>query len=57
VAEPGKWISKPRAVWLKHFGEIPAGAVVRCMDGNPENCRLQNLRLSTRAEHGSSPSR
>lgn len=51
VAEPDVWVTKPRYVWERHFGQIPAGAVVRLKDGNPDNCAPDNLRLVTRAEH------
>jgi hypothetical protein len=51
VAEPSVWIPKPRHVWIQHFGEIPAGAVIRLKDGNPDNCAPSNLRLVMRAEH------
>jgi hypothetical protein len=51
VAEPKVWMPKPRYVWLQNFGEIPAGAIVRLKDGNPDNCAPENLMLITRAEH------
>lgn len=50
VAEPGVWMPKPRLVWEQHFGPIPAGALVRLKDGNPDNCAQKNLQLVTRAE-------
>ena len=51
VAEPGVWMPKPRFVWEQHFGQIPAGAIVRLKDGNPQNCAPENLLLVTRSEH------
>lgn len=51
VAEPSVWQPKTRVVWEKHFGQIPAGAVVRLIDGNQRNVTPGNLRLLTRAEH------
>lgn len=51
VAEPNVWMPKGRAVWTQHFGQIPAGMIVRFNDGNQLNCAPENLRLVTRAEH------
>lgn len=51
VAEPDVWMPKGRAVWERAFGPIPAGAVVRLVDGNQHNCAPENLRLLTRGEH------
>lgn len=51
IAEPRVWVPLARFVWEKTFGPIPAGAIVRLIDGNPENCEPANLRLVTRAEH------
>ena len=51
VAEPDVWVRKPRAVWEKTFGPIPAGMLVRVRDGDEQNCAPENLMLVTRTEN------
>lgn len=51
VGEPRIWKPKARLVWEKHFGEIPAGAIVRLKDGNKLNFATENLMLVRRADH------
>jgi hypothetical protein len=39
-----------RIVWEQHNGPIPKGKVVTFLDGNKENCSIENLMLIDRAE-------
>ena len=40
-----------RYIWeVHHQQDIPEGMVVYCIDGNPENFEISNLKLITRAE-------
>lgn len=48
VAEPGIWQDKQRVIWQAHYGEIPKGKIVIFLDGNPENCVIDNLQLIDR---------
>ena len=40
-----------RLVWEKHHGKIPDGMMVIFLDGNKENCNIENLRLISRSEN------
>jgi hypothetical protein len=48
VSEPNKWKLKHRLLWERHNGSIPKGANIQFRDGNPQNCRIENLYLITR---------
>jgi hypothetical protein len=45
IAEPNVWVKKHRYVWEQTNGPIPGGMVVRFMDGNKMNVKLDNLLL------------
>lgn len=45
------WEQLQRHVWKQHNGEIPDDAMIIFLDGNKENCDINNLALVTRAEH------
>ena len=45
------WCGKHRLVWEAAHGKVPEGHVVIFLDGNKQNCTLENLALVTRAEH------
>lgn len=38
-------------IWIKYRGPIPKGMVIHHKDENPNNNRLSNLQLMTKAEH------
>jgi len=40
-----------RLVWQTYVGEIPSNLEIDHIDGNPHNCRLDNLKLVTRKEN------
>ena len=44
-----KWIHKQRAVWEQHHGPIPKGYVIIFLDGNTQNCDINNLRMIKRS--------
>lgn len=54
----GKWIEYYRYVWMQHNGEIPAGFLVRHINGDTLDDRLENLEMIPRTvqiiEHSSS---
>jgi hypothetical protein len=52
VEEPNKWREKHRIVWEAANGKEPEGHMVTFLDGDRNNCGLENLTLITRAEHG-----
>lgn len=45
------FVAKHRIVWEEAHGPIPKGYVLNFLDGNKQNCALENLALITRAEH------
>lgn len=47
-----KWCYLHRNNWEKAYGEIPQGHIVIFLDGDKENCNLDNLALIDRREHG-----
>lgn len=51
TAEPNVWKLKHRFVWEQKNGPIPKGMIVRFLDGNKENCSINNLELVSGAEH------
>lgn len=44
------WVPMARWVWASEHGPLPAGAVVRAINGDRDDTRIENLRLSTRAD-------
>jgi len=46
-----KWCFLHRHNWEKEHGEIPQGHIVIFLDGNKENCSLDNLTLISRKEN------
>lgn len=46
-----KWCFLHRHNWEKEHGEIPQGHIVIFLDGNKENCSLDNLALIDRKEN------
>lgn len=48
TAEPDKWELKHRVVWEKHNGKLKKGFNVVFLDGNRQNCNIENLRAVTR---------
>ena len=53
IKTPGarKMTYKHRWVWEQAYGPIPSGHCLIFLDGNKQNCSLNNLALITRAEH------
>lgn len=43
-------ISGARLTWMMHYGEIPEGQWVVCLDGNLQNLSLDNLTLMTASQ-------
>lgn len=52
VTIDGKAIQEHRAIWIWHHGEIPEDLVLDHIDCNTHNNRIENLRLSTKAQNG-----
>ena len=50
VAEPNVWKLKHRIVWEQHNGVIPAGYNVQFKNHNPQDFRIENLYLISKAE-------
>lgn len=46
----GKWQRYNRYLWQQANGPIPKGGIVAFIDGNPQNCVLENLELITTGE-------
>lgn len=44
------WDSFARYVWTTERGPIPKGMVVRPLNGDPHDTRIENLRLATKAD-------
>ena len=47
----GKWMYYHKYIWQQHFGPIPSGYMLRFINGDPLDCRIENLRLLTKREH------
>lgn len=43
-------ISGARLAWMMHYGDIPAGHNVVCLDGDVQNLALDNLTLMTNSQ-------
>lgn len=50
VAEPNVWQMAHRWLWEQHHGAIPAGWVVRFIDGDSTNITIDNLHCLPRAD-------
>ena len=50
VANPNVFKAKHRVVWEKAHGKIPKSHCILFMDGNSQNCNLDNLQLISRGE-------
>lgn len=50
VAEPNKWIVKHRIIWEQVNGQIPKGYNVQFKNHNPQDCRIENLYLISKAD-------
>jgi hypothetical protein len=44
----GKYVLKHRLIWEMEHGRVPAGHCLKFIDGNPLNCVLSNIRLTTK---------
>lgn len=50
VAEPNKWMVKHRVIWEQVNGEIPKGHNVQFKNHDPQDCRIENLYLISKAD-------
>lgn len=51
IADPRTWVLMHREVWKQHHGEYPPpGTAIVFIDGNKQNCDINNLQLLTRQE-------
>lgn len=48
--DPNIWKLKHRLVWEQHNGAIPAGYNVQFKNHNPQDCRIENLYLISKAD-------
>lgn len=37
------WMPVPKKIWQDHFGPVPEGKIVICLDGNKDNLAVENL--------------
>lgn len=44
------WYCMARWVWISERGPIPKNGVIRSLNGDPHDTRIENLRLTTRGE-------
>lgn len=44
----GKWELLHKYLWREAGNSIPSGHVIQFIDNNPENCKLENLRVALR---------
>ena len=51
VAEPNVWRLKHQLVWEEHNGPIPDGCIVTFANGDTTNYDIDNLVLTTKAQH------
>lgn len=49
IAEPDKWELKHRLVWQKVNGKIPEDSCLIFLNGNRQDCRIENLMLIKRS--------
>lgn len=45
IAEPNKWISYARYLWEQANGPLKEGEKIKFLDGNKENCTLENMMI------------
>lgn len=50
IAEPNKWVQKQRFIWMQHHGAIPKGYNVQFKNHDPQDLRIENLYLISRAD-------
>lgn len=50
IEEPNKWALKHRLIYEQAYGPIPKNHAVLFLDGNKQNCILENLALVSQAE-------
>lgn len=51
MADPNVWAFKHRLLWEEAHGPIPDDMVVMFLDGNKDNCTLDNLAMVKRSIH------
>jgi len=51
LAQPNVWRQKHVLEWEKHHGPVPEGYVITFCDGDTTNWHIENLILSTKAQH------
>lgn len=51
VAEPKTWVPKHRLVWERAHGPIGKNEIIVFLDGDRQNCELENLRVVSRRVH------
>jgi hypothetical protein len=51
LADPNVWAFKHRLLWEEAHGPIPDDMVVMFLDGNKDNCTLDNLAMVKRTVH------
>jgi len=51
IEEPNVWKLKHHIVWEEAYGKIPKDQIVIFLDGDKQNCALENLQCVTRAAH------
>lgn len=51
VAEPNRFELLHRWIWKIWNGPIPKGCVIAFIDGNKQNCAIENMKLITHAEN------
>lgn len=51
VEEPSRFVLLHRWIWKIWNGPIPRGSVITFVDGNKQNCAIENLKLITHVEN------
>lgn len=46
-----RWKYYQRYIWEQHYGKIPKGKIIIFLDGDKNNCNIENLAMIDRAEH------
>lgn len=49
IADPNRWKRKHILIWEKHHGRLPPDHCLRFLDGDKNNCAIENLALVSRA--------
>lgn len=52
TAEPREWRLLHQVIWEEANGPIPEGTMITFANGDSEDCRLENLMIETKAQHG-----